>query len=321
MKTIADFDAELAAVNLFGQWNAEAQLAKLTDGPSPAGQPMVWSYPAVRAKLDEACVLFPESLTARRNVTFITPGLQRRGTTPSIIAGMQLVLPGEIAWAHRHSIDALRFVVEGDPKLFTVVDGAALMMETNDLILTPSYTWHDHRNEGPATGVWLDVLNVPLIAALNQAFYEPYGESVQPIRDSPGKTAMRYPWRQMDERLRSADGALSPHDGVRFPYLDPDTGVHVMPSMGCYAQLLPPAFRGFAHRHTSSSVYYVVAGRGSVAIDGASYEWTAKDSFAVPGWSKHHLVNASATDPAILFSVTDDPLLAALGLLREEDVL
>ncbi len=178
---IATFDDELRGVHLFGQWNAEKHLVKLTDGPNVAGATMVWPYALVREKLDAACRLFPSEMSARRNVTFITPDLARRGSTQTIIAGMQLVLPGETAGAHRHSITALRFVVEGSARLSSVVDGSRHVMETNDLIYTPSYSWHDHHNDGDAPGVWLDVLDVPLMAAINQTAFEPFGARDQPV--------------------------------------------------------------------------------------------------------------------------------------------
>jgi len=316
--TVAEFDAELRAVNLFGQWNAEAQLVRLTDGPRPSGKPLVWPYALVRAKLDEAIRVFPDNMSARRNVTFITPDLARRGTTPTIIAGMQLVLPGEVAGAHRHSIAALRFVVEGDPALYTVVDGRRYAMETNDLVLTPSYAWHDHHNESRHTGVWLDVLDVPLLAALNQTFFEPFASAVQALDDGAPPAPMRFAWSEMRDALSAAaqDGP-DPYVGTRLAYGVVD-GRHPLKTLGCFAQVLPPGFSGRPRRHTPSTVYYVVAGEGRAVIGDVELSWSAKDTFAVPAWASHRLVNASAHEEAILFSVSDEPVLDALGLLRAE---
>ena len=47
-------------------------------------------------------------------------------------------------------------------------------------------------------------------------------------------------------------------------------------------------------------------------------EWEPKDVFCVPGWTYHEHVNASATEPAVLFSFTDTPVLKSLSLLREQ---
>ena len=38
----------------------------------------------------------------------------------------------------------------------------------------------------------------------------------------------------------------------------------------------------------------------------------------VPNWSWHRHINSSDSEPAILFSTTDRPLLETLGLYREE---
>jgi 1-hydroxy-2-naphthoate dioxygenase len=316
--TVSEFDEELRAVNLFGQWNAEAQLVKLTDGPKPSGKPIVWPYALVRAKLDEACRVFPDNMSARRNVTFITPELSRRGTTPTIIAGMQLVLPGEVAGAHRHSIAALRFVVEGDAELYTVVNGRREAMETNDLVLTPSYAWHDHHNESRKAGVWLDVLDVPLITALNQTFFQPFASAVQKVDDAAPAAKMRFPWGEMRAALSAAQSDdTDPFVGTRLAYGVVD-GRHPLATLGCFAQMLPPAFSGRLRRHTPSTVYYVVAGEGRAVIGDVELPWSAKDTFAVPAWAPHRLVNSSASEEAVLFSVSDEPMLAALGLLREE---
>jgi len=38
----------------------------------------------------------------------------------------------------------------------------------------------------------------------------------------------------------------------------------------------------------------------------------------VPSWKWHHFKNMSKKEPAIIFSVTDRPILESLGLFREE---
>jgi 1-hydroxy-2-naphthoate dioxygenase len=309
------FDAELAQVNMFGQWNAEAALIKLTDGPKPLGTPHVWRWDTVHELLRKACLVFPDSLTARRNFTFVTPGLPRRGTTQTLIMGMQLVLPGEIAPTHRHSLGALRFVVAGSPQLSTVVSGEKVPMETNDLILTPSYTWHDHHNQGTGEGIWLDVLDVPLIMGINQTFYEPYDGQLQPQLDpQPPTSAFRYPWSSVEPLLQKhANDPGSPYDGVRLGY----AGLTGMPTMACFVQTIRAGCATREHRHTPSVVYHVVSGRGTTTIDGVEIAWQPRDSFAVPGWARHsHRADQGAD--AILFSVTDEPLITALGLYRED---
>ncbi len=165
------FDGRLDRLNLRGQWLYDTQLSQLTDGPPPAGVPFLWSRDLVEHALEEMCAVLPGD-TARRNFTFVNPSPEVNETTHTLAMGMQITLPGEVAWAHRHSINALRFVVDGSADLYTVVDGEKMVMLDGDLIITPAYTWHDHHNESNKRGVWLDILDVSLLIHLRQLFFE-----------------------------------------------------------------------------------------------------------------------------------------------------
>jgi gentisate 1,2-dioxygenase len=87
---------------------------------------------------------------------------------------LQLILPGETAPVHRHSQAALRFVMEGEGA-YTTVNGVRADMHVGDLILTPSWTWHSHGNDTDRPMVWLDGLDVPLVAAVDAGFSEKEG--------------------------------------------------------------------------------------------------------------------------------------------------
>jgi gentisate 1,2-dioxygenase len=338
--TLADYDKVLDKRHLRGQWQYDAQLEAIRqDGPLPAGVPWLWPWELAQGSLQELSKLMTESKTARRNISFINPGPMVNGTSHTIVMGMQLVLPGEVAWAHRHSINALRFVVDGSPELYTVVDGEKCVMETNDLVLTPAYTWHDHHNESDSPRIWIDILDVPVFGFLRQMFFETYGESVQPLRESEGdkvslrsglvrpaweaprgeRIACRYPWREVRESLRlQAHSAGSPFDGVILQYAHPTNGGSTMPTLDCHVQSLRPGFEGQRHRHTSSTVYYVIEGEGTTVVGDKELSWKAKDSFVVPNWMWHQHINRSQSSEAVLFACTDAPLLRKLGMYREE---
>src|SRR3546814_9548924 len=75
----------------------------------------------------------------RRVLILGNPGLVGHSAiVPSLYAGLQLILPGEIAPGHRHSQSALRFVLEGGGA-FTAVDGEKAVMQPFDLVLTPGW--------------------------------------------------------------------------------------------------------------------------------------------------------------------------------------
>ena len=339
-KTLEQFDAELKQLFITGQWQYEPLLTQCIGGPKPRGEAYIWPWKMVGEKLDEACDVLEESVTARRSLLFNNPGVPTGGTTHTLLMGIQMIRAGEIAWAHRHTLAAVRFVVKGDGKVFTVVNGEKCPMEVNDLILTPQWTWHDHQNPTRETAMWVDVLDVPFMLGLNQPFYEPYpGDKVQAVREksseylqqragllrpaweNPQKEnlPLRYRWKDIEPQLRAlADQPGSLYDGIALEYVNPITGGSTLPTLSCWIQLLRPGEHTKKHRHTSSAVYFVASGDGTTIVDGKSLEWTKNDCFAVPNWAWHEHVNRSKTAEALLFSVNDAPIVSAFGHYREE---
>jgi gentisate 1,2-dioxygenase len=60
---------------------------------------------------------------------------QEIGSTATLYAAMQIILPGEVAPAHRHSPSALRFVVEGRGG-YTNVEGSRIAGSAHDFAAT-----------------------------------------------------------------------------------------------------------------------------------------------------------------------------------------
>ncbi len=344
-RALADLEAMMARAHIKGQWqvgaNRPENAEKGADGrlriePVPAAKPCRWAWDDVQPILKGACQALPESFTARRSMIFMNPGLPR-GTTQTLMAGVQIIQPGEIAWAHRHSVSALRFTIQGGDDVFTVVDGEVLPMRPYDLILTPGWCWHDHHNRTGEPAVWLDVLDVPFIVAINQNFYEELGETVQDRRndvttpasqllrevgnatEQQGQRPFRYAWADVKARL---DGLASqpphPADGIAVEYVNPVTGGAALPTLSCIAQMLPPGFSGARRRRSAGAVHFVVSGEGEVAFDDTALPFTRHDGIAVPNWTWHRLTNRSKTEPAFLFTVTDRPIADAFGLYREQ---
>jgi 1-hydroxy-2-naphthoate dioxygenase len=310
------FDAKLARSNLRGQWKSEEFLTRAIGGPKPAGVPALWTWREVTTLLEEAAAVMPESLQARRSLIFQNPGLPR-GTTHTINMGIQMIVPGEIAWAHRHSIAALRFVIEGDEELMTIVDGETCRMQTFDLVLTPNWSWHDHHNLSTKPVYWLDVLDVPLVLGLNQTFYEPAAGESQPKPQSTRAIGprLRYPWKDVETAL--VESTTTPSDGRLYEYRDPRTGGPTLPTLGCKVQSLPPGFATEFRQRTSSAVYFVVRGEGITEVGDQEIRWSQNDSFVVPNWTRYRHANLSQRGDAVLFCVDDMPALTALGLYRE----
>ena len=337
---LASYDEAIRGDHLIGQWSFEPLLDASIGGPIPAGVGHVWPWSTTRPRLQEAADILGPAGWGRTNLTFLNPGITAGppGSTHTLAAGIQIMRAKEVNWSHRHTMSALRFVIDGNPESFTVVDGEELAMDTFDLLITPRYSWHDHHNPTDDEVVWLDVLDLGLTLSLKQAIFEPFGDESQPRRTDAAQSQglrmktlrptwertresrlpVRYPWAEVREILDaygSAEG--NPYDGLSLRYTNPVTGGSTLPTMDCWIQQLVPGFDGQRHRRTSSSVGFVVSGHGKLEIEDEVFDLHPGDTFAIPNFTWHRLIND--TDEALrIFSVHDIPVLQALGLFYEE---
>jgi gentisate 1,2-dioxygenase len=333
---------ELEAVNAGGLWTVANEIEPWF--PQPCSVPVLWRYREMRPLVLRAGSLVTAEKAARRVVMLVNPG--RRDVSAcvgSLYTGIQIMLPGESASAHRHTASALRFVMEGEGA-YTVVDHEKLHIGARDLVLTPNWTWHDHGNEGTSGPcIWQDGLDIPLVNALEVNFYEVYpddrqtptrpvdasyaeygGNALCPAWDrwtKPYSPLLKYPWAPTYEALQRAarEQPGTPWDGILMEYVNPRTGGPIMPTMGASIQLLRPGEHTRAHRHTGNSVYQVAKGSGYSVIGGQRFDWEEKDIFVVPTWTLHEHANASASEDACLFSFNDLPTMRALAVYREEE--
>lgn len=311
---LSEYRASLGAAGLDAPWTRPGPLI-----PEKASkvQARLWRWaeiePLVRRSPE---FMSPGRGAERRIIRLDNPGVPERTSTHTISTAVQYLLPGEVAPAHRHTPSALRFMLHGDGA-YTTVEGAKCVMRRGDVVLTPSMTWHDHGNEGREPVLWIDGLDSPVVRYLEGLFMETYAEERQAVRGD-GPRRVHFPWAQAYAALLArAEGDADPFDDVLVEYLDPATGRSLLPTVGCYVQMLRPGVETRAHRETSSAVYHVVEGRGVSVIDGVRFDWGPGDFFAVPPRAPHaHASEGSA--PAILFSFQDVPLLRALGLYRVE---
>jgi len=308
--------------------------------PVPIKVPYRWSWADVlRPMMVKAYDLVDPVKAERRNLIMSNPGLMRAATTQTLIAAVQGVLPGEIAPAHRHTAGALRFMIEGRGS-FTNVNGEPCSMDPASLILTPQWCWHDHANETGEPVIWLDVLDVPFIVAINQWFWEPFPHEIQPRSRPKGENLKRfgagivrpvgprvhdgpspllaYPWDRTETALRELAELEASEGGVTVEYNNPVTGGPVLPTIGCFAHMLRPGGVTRPQRTNASAILHVVRGRGITIVGDQKLEWETGDVLAIPHWTWVHHENRSATEPAFIFSSTDQPILEAFGIYRHE---
>ncbi|MEM5313329.1 gentisate 1,2-dioxygenase [Paraburkholderia sp. JHI869] len=334
--------AQIARSGMSPLW--ESLHALVPKSPRPQALPAIWKYALLRELVMQAGSVISAEEAIRRVLVLENPGLPGKSSlTPNLYGGLQLILPGEIAPSHRHTQSALRFIVEGKGA-WTAVNGERTTMHPGDFIITPSWTWHDHGNpsveEGGEPVVWLDGLDIPLVAHLDAGFAENYPEATQPVARPEGDSFARFGHNMLPVRHQASDptspifsypyarsrealdtlyrnGELDDWDGVKLRYVNPATGGWPMPTMATFMQFLPKGFKGKTYRSTDSTVYCVVEGSGAVRIGEERFTFDAHDVFVAPSWVP---VQLEAESDAVLFSYSDRPVLAALNLLREERI-
>lgn len=326
----------IAALSLKPLWEELAALVPPT--PVTDAVPALWRWADVQPFLAESGELITAREAERRVLILENPGLPGQSTTtPTMYAGLQLILPGEIAPAHRHTQSALRFVVDGEGA-YTAVDGERVTMRPGDFIVTPMWTWHDHGNPGGEPVVWLDGLDIAVVRMLGAQFRENHGHEAQPVARPEGDAAARYganmlpldyvprngvtpvfsyPYRQSRAALRALEtGPRHACHGIKLRYVNPATGGAPIATIGAFLQWLPKGFAGAPYRCTDGTVFTVVEGSVRVELDDRAFDVGPKDTFVVPSWYRHRL---HAREDAVLFSFSDRPIQQALHLWRERE--
>jgi gentisate 1,2-dioxygenase len=326
----------MGAAGITPLWEVLSSLVPRT--PLTPCVPALWKYAELRAWLMEAGSLISAKEAERRVLILENPGLPGHSSiTHSLYAGLQLILPGEVAPSHRHTQSALRLVVEGEGA-YTAVEGERVTMHAGDFIITPAWTWHDHGNPSSVPVVWMDGLDIPLVRFLDAGFAEPgnedsqaqsrsdgdalarYGNNLLPVDYSSARLSsplFSYPYARSRETLETLRHSEAPHPayGHKMQFVNPATGGPPMPTIGAFIQLLPKGFDGSPCRSTDGAVYTVIEGRGSVQIGEEHYSISPSDIFVVPSW---HACKFVAIDDLVLFSFSDRPVQKALGLFRQQ---
>ena len=331
--------AEMQPHSLYPLWEVLGALVT----PTPRSPALVhrWRYAEARDYLLRAGDLITAEQAERRVLIMENPGLGGTSlATSSLYAGLQLILPGEVAPCHRHAQCALRFVMEGQGA-FTAVDGEKAMMGPFDLVLTPGWQWHDHGNTSTAPMIWLDGLDIPIVQLFNASFAEHLPQSAHPETVPSGDTALRYgrnmrpirgtatdrragrqplfhypyaEWRESLENLgRTSDP--DPHFGHALEFINPADGGAVMPTISAHVRLLPAGFTSRPRRATDGTVFVVVEGRGIARVDGNPVSLEARDTLVVPSWRELVL---EAEDDLVVFGYSDRTAQEKLGLFREQ---
>jgi len=334
---LASLYERLAAKNTAPLWEVLGEI--VTPQPRARCVAALWRYDEIRALLIEAGRLISAQQAERRVLVLENPSLRGASQiTPALYAGVQLVMPGETAPAHRHSASALRFVLESSGGAYTTVDGEQTTMQPGDFILTPSWTHHDHGNRGETPAIWLDGLDVPIVNMFGASFAEHgsgatqpvsrpegdafwrYGTALLPVDFTPDRRSpmLSYPYARSRETLHrlQRNGPIHPAHGIKLQYVNPGTGGYPMPTIAAFLQLLPKGIATSPYRSTDATIFCAVEGRGTTHVGDEALAWGPRDIFVAPSWTA---VSHTAIDEAVLFSFSDRPAQKSLGLWREQE--
>ncbi len=328
-----DYREALTAKNLVPLWpSLRAVLPPRV--PTRRTQPICWPYQELRPLLLQAGELTPMEKAERRVLVLANPGhgLENMKASATMYLGMQLLLPGEWAPAHRHTPNAVRMIVEG-AGAYTTVGGEKCLMSRGDLILTPTGLWHEHGHDGDAPVVWLDVLDLPLVYFMETSYvvegkrqavtaeaadstYQCAGVLPAPAfkRSQSDFPVLHYPWVKVRAALLAMATNQPDIEAVQVAYVNPETGADCQKILGFSALMLRPGEVLSLPARSCAMVFHQIEGGATVSVEGHAFQLADADTCCIPGYTPVTLSNASASEPAFIFIADDAPLQKKLGL-------
>ena len=337
------------------QQGADENPVAIPDGAAPLHAPPpvhkpaphLWKWSDIHPYLLRIAEIAPLEFTDRQQFLLVNPALGGRlQVTNTIRVAISIYKPGDEAVSHMHTPNASRTILSNEGG-YSTVEGENCTARRGDLIFTPNGTWHGHGNDSAEPVIWMDVLDWPLLESLDCIWIEEedpsrtanaptpsadysqrlYGQggmvpsfTTQPRGVGQGNSPLfHYPGTQirgMLDGLASEEG--DPYEGIRIDFTNPVDGAPVFTTLGYGAQMLRPYEATLPKRETASTLYCVLAGKGVTEIGGIKLEWSENDIFVVPNhlWRNH--VNTDPDNPAVLYSVSDAPLLQKLGHYRAQ---
>jgi gentisate 1,2-dioxygenase len=315
--TLEELYGKLDKVGMGPSWNKPTP--SLWPAPRKTLVPAHWKYELARGALDAAGRLINTALAERRNLILFNPAEGNTyGTVRTLVAAYQMIMPGEWARVHRHTPNALRLILDAEPGTYTEVDGVNIAMEPGDVLLTPNWSTHGHGNHSKACAYWLDFLDAPLVQLLEPMFFEVAEDDKEGTADKSGPAPIHATTDSpfvftLKDTLRRL-GEANPEPGGPFG-TQIELGHPALATTALYMMWIHGGIPTASYRTTANNIYAVVQGERASTVDGERFEWRRGDVIAAPAWRPHW--HESSGD-AILFRVTDEPVMQRFGWWREE---
>ncbi|MGH3666332.1 MAG: cupin domain-containing protein, partial [Egibacteraceae bacterium] len=245
--------------------------------------------------------------------------------TRVIDAWVHEIDPGVTTTVHRHSWDAMAFVVSGAG--WTEIDGVRHEWRPWDALHLPAWAWHRSGNHGDGPARLMTYSSEPLLSTLGLAVLDDRGHAaVEDLPSRPGFTAQvdgDDPYARRVRRLaaeqqqRRAGRLHTDYDDI--PLLVNPKGTRskflVDRSIGHQASGITQVMLQFApgrgqamHLHPGEAWLYVVEGRGHSYLGegptgGETHQWKAGDLVVVDHAVWHQHFNDDPERPARLVRV------------------
>src|SRR5713226_2648960 len=164
----------------------------VTKEPVTRCTPVIWHFDDITRLLMESGGLITAEEAERRVLILENPAMPGESrATNTLFAGVQMILPGEVAPAHRHVSSAIRFVLDGEGA-YTAVEGEKAYMAPGDFVITANWAPHDHGNTSSEPMLWLDVLDFPQVNFFEASFAEQFQSATQPTSRGDGDSLAFY---------------------------------------------------------------------------------------------------------------------------------
>lgn len=298
-------DADVLKAGFIPGWIGEGGLHP---EPQQDFAPHCWNWEQGKALLQAAAKYIDPAKSERRNIRMANPVDGKRTSLNTIHCSYQMVAPGEFARAHRHTINAGRFILEAD-QAFTTLNGEKVYLERNDIVLTPNWVWHGLGNESQShPAFWIDFLDDPMVKTMQTVFFEVQKElekDPQVQENSP----LHIKWKDVQQKLDAAD--LDPEGFHGHRILLENTTI---PTANLYMDRLPAGATTKSGKSTANRMFICAEGAGTTMVEGQTFTWTRGDVVAVPSWKFFH---HSTDEGATLFEFTDEPVMKAMKWYRE----
>ncbi|WP_165867657.1 cupin domain-containing protein [Mesorhizobium sp. DCY119] len=291
--------------------------------PAPAIVTAHWPADTSIPLLRRAGEIVSSEFADRRVLVCNNPALPPFSpTTQTLYACIQLLLPGEKAAPHRHSQNALRFILQGEGA-DTIVNDKPVRLRRGDVVITPAWAWHGHVNTSNNDMVWIDGLDNAVLKLFDATFFElpPHTGEIANEVVGPANTGFdpdwHFKWHDTETLLREQQASGDPDaaHGCRRRLLDPKTNSDPLPTIAAHMTLLPEGFRGQSYRSSDSVIYVVMSGEGRTTCEGEVIDWKEGDIFTIPTWKRY---SHQASSEAVLFSISDRAAQEKLRCWREQ---